>query len=283
MPTPIRLAAVDVDGTLLDPDGEIRPRVEQSIKAAMTAGCEVILATGRRLRSAAPIARRLGISTLILVDGAAICDLNVGETVYERTLPSQLQRYALDLMEAAGLPPILLESPGLGDRVFAGPPALDNPQAAGYLSRRDEVHLVPPETLARLPRIVSILGMGARERIEHLASLAEVAASFTSTFWVPSNVGYHTYVLGLNAPGVSKGEALRWLAERRGIRREQTLAVGDYENDVSLLASAGFAVAMGNAVKSVKSVAHAVVADNANDGVAEAFERWILSDEVSGQ
>jgi len=55
-----------------------------------------------------------------------------------------------------------------------------------------------------------------------------------------------------------------------------TLAIGDYENDVSLLAAAGVGIAMGNAVASVKEVARDVVADNESDGVAEAIDRWVL-------
>jgi hydroxymethylpyrimidine pyrophosphatase-like HAD family hydrolase len=55
------------------------------------------------------------------------------------------------------------------------------------------------------------------------------------------------------------------------------MAVGDYENDVSLLRVAGWGVAMGNAVESVIAVADTVVADNDHDGVAEAIDRWILA------
>ena len=80
---------------------------------------------------------------------------------------------------------------------------------------------------------------------------------------------------------ISKGNALLWLAAERGIPIEETMAIGDYENDVSLVAAAGFGVAMGNAIDAVKQVARAVVSDCENDGVAEAIEQWVLADRAS--
>ena len=277
----IRLIAVDVDGTLLDPDGAVRPRVERSIKQAITAGCRVILATGRRLQSASPIARRLGISTLILVDGAVIHDLDDG-TIYEQCLSLPLQRQAVELVQSVGVPPILFESPSASARIVAGPPALDNDETANYLRQRPEVFRVPPDHLSGHAHIVSVVGMGPRQPIEQLAAMAARVNDFGTVFWSPSNSGYRTYVVGLNAPNVSKGRALQWLASRWGIALSETMAIGDYENDVSLIATAGIGVAMGNAVPSLKEVAGAVVADNANDGVAEALERWVLRTEGVG-
>jgi hydroxymethylpyrimidine pyrophosphatase-like HAD family hydrolase len=95
--------------------------------------------------------------------------------------------------------------------------------------------------------------------------------------WWPSATGYHHNAVSFASPEASKGNALRWLAAMRGLPIEATMAVGDYENDVSLIAAAGFGVAMGNAVDAVKKAARAVVSDCEHDGVAEAIERWVLA------
>ncbi len=86
--------------------------------------------------------------------------------------------------------------------------------------------------------------------------------------------------LDLSAKGCSKGAALFRLCELYGIAAADTLAIGDGINDLDLIQSAGFGVAMGNAVPEVLAAASASVADNASDGAAEAIERFILGESV---
>lgn len=78
------------------------------------------------------------------------------------------------------------------------------------------------------------------------------------------------------ARDVSKGAALRALALLLGIPREQTMALGDQENDISALEAAGLGIAMGNAAPAVKAAAALVVGTNEADGWAEAIERHVL-------
>ncbi|MGH2461902.1 MAG: HAD hydrolase family protein [Chloroflexota bacterium] len=276
MPPTIRLVAIDVDGTLLDPEGTLRPRVAAAVKDTLATGCQVVLATGRRVPTAGPIARRLGISTLILMDGAVVYDLESASVRYERTLDSSLGRQAIELVRGAGLPPVLFESPSGGGRIFVSPVELDNPETAGFLGQRGEVCRLPVEQLPGVARVASVAGMGGQSAIDRLAEAARRVTCLQAVRWTPSSAGYRTDVLGLTAPNISKGNALLWLAEQSGLPREATLAIGDFENDVDMLTKAGVGVAMGNAIASVKAVARDVVADNRNDGVAEALEKWVL-------
>ncbi len=281
----MRLVAIDVDGTLLDSAGTIRPRVARSIEAARSAGCLVVLATGRRLQSARPLARQLGISTLILVDGAVIYDLEAETALCEWCLAPSVQQSAVELFRGADLPPILLESPAADARIFAGPRDLDNPETAVYLERYarqgNTVVRVPMEDLPRIPRVVSVLGMGPEERLACLVGQTQQRQELSTVFWRPWAAGYRASVVALGRSGVSKGQALIWLADHLRIARDQTMAIGDYDNDASMVQLAGLGVAMGNAVATVKSVARAIVADNDHDGVAEALETWVLSRDES--
>ena len=83
--------------------------------------------------------------------------------------------------------------------------------------------------------------------------------------------------LDLLAPDAGKGPALQWLQARFGIGPTQTMAIGDYDSDLSLFEHAEHRVAMGNAVASVKTAATYITASNNNDGVAEALH-MILQD-----
>src|ERR671928_1704099 len=81
---PIRLIALDVDGTLLDPREEVRPRVRAAIRGAIERGCLVTLATGRRFHGASHIAADLGLALpLILHGGAVVQDSASGAVIYQ--------------------------------------------------------------------------------------------------------------------------------------------------------------------------------------------------------
>lgn len=82
--------------------------------------------------------------------------------------------------------------------------------------------------------------------------------------------------LEINAEAATKGNALLWLADHLGIPREETMAFGDGENDISMLKAAGTGVAMGNASDHVKAAADEVTLTNEQDGVAAAIQTWIL-------
>ena len=80
----------------------------------------------------------------------------------------------------------------------------------------------------------------------------------------------------INAPGVTKGSGLLALAAHLGLRREQTMAVGDSGNDRAMIEAAGLGVAMGNATNDIKEIADATTDDNNHDGVAKAIEKYAL-------
>lgn len=82
--------------------------------------------------------------------------------------------------------------------------------------------------------------------------------------------------LEINAEAATKGNALLWLADHLGIAREETMAFGDGENDISMLKAAGIGIAMGNASDQVKAAADEVTLTNEQAGVAAAIRTWIL-------
>jgi hydroxymethylpyrimidine pyrophosphatase-like HAD family hydrolase len=91
---------------------------------------------------------------------------------------------------------------------------------------------------------------------------------------------YNEAELTVFAPEASKGEGIRWLAQRLDIPLAQTMAMGDGVNDISMLQAAGLGVAMGNAAPEVRLAADAVTADNAEDGAALAIERYALDEDA---
>ena len=85
--------------------------------------------------------------------------------------------------------------------------------------------------------------------------------------------------LEISAVGVTKGTGLKKLCEHLGISLEETIAVGDADNDIDVLKTAGLSVAMGNANDTVKSICDVVVSDCDHDGCAEVIEKYLLNEE----
>ena len=77
--------------------------------------------------------------------------------------------------------------------------------------------------------------------------------------------------LEMTAPGVSKAEGLRRLADLLGISMEETAAIGDADNDRRMLEAVGLPIAMGNADEAIRAICRIVTADNDHNGVGEAI------------
>ena len=115
--------------------------------------------------------------------------------------------------------------------------------------------------------------------LDRLSRAAESVASLPCGWQLLPHGNYGTAELSVFSREASKGAALLRLAARLNIEERATLAIGDGVNDVSMLSSAGLGVAMGNAAPEVRAVASAVTARNAEDGAAQALDRYILDHE----
>lgn len=282
----IRLIALDVDGTLLTSAGEVSPAVRAAIREVAARGVHVTLATGRRLYAAREIAESLGLRLpLILLGGGVIQESSTGAVLYEDAIPPNALADLAGIIHTHGYQPVLLESPAHGGRLYTGPMAADNRATREYLIARDGVTRTDDDTLLTLGNILTVaifdddlpplltvqdalvdaLGDRISRQIDHPA----MGASSVKTF-----------ALYLFNAGSNKGKALAHLTRQEGITLAETMVVGDYLNDLEMLATVraggGIAVAMGNAEPELKAIATAIVATNDADGVAEAIQRFVL-------
>ena len=99
----IRLIATDLDDTLLDPGGDISPRVQSALSAAMALGCGIVLASGRMLEAMEPLARRVGVNApMLLYNGALAYDMSKDEILFADQIPYETAQAIADLVEGAG-------------------------------------------------------------------------------------------------------------------------------------------------------------------------------------
>ena len=259
----IDLIALDLDGTFLDPAGEISPASLEAVRTARAAGVQVGLSTRRAGAEAAHFSKLAGCDNLaVCLGGAALCDARTGSHLRRWDLPEETGRRALELCLGRDIELM----------IFAGEEILLDPFSRRSLQRtypfsvfhRRAVDV--PDPLAHLAeRGLPLTKLHGDQKpggypLEELAALpgVELTASNDHDFeLVPA--------------GVNKGRTLALLALMWGIPLERCAAVGDSANDLAMLRAVGCPIAMGNAAPQVQAAAARTVADNSHDGAAQAI------------
>ena len=297
---PIRLAALDLDGTLLSGHSTITPRTRQAIADAVAHGVTVLPATGRPLSNLPPVVAQLpGIRYAITSNGAAVWDLGTDPmgAVYsrycnaaERTTsePTALIRRPMPVELAREAFALYMEYPGALS-IFSDGRTYRDLVSMERLKKR--LARLTGSTEARQPNDGRFTVV--RDLTEWMSRHAHEVEKFCMFFDTPEQaqaalprfralpdtevVQGSADNIEVTARGVDKGEALLQLADLLGIPRESTLAVGDSENDRAMLEKAGVAAVMANGMPHIKALADLVSANDCDhDGVAELFRRLDL-------
>jgi Cof subfamily protein (haloacid dehalogenase superfamily) len=263
-----QLIASDMDGTLQGESGTISQRTRQALQMAMDQGCLVAIATGRGFAPAARLAQELGLNApLICYQGALIRDHRDGTIVHTATIPLDVAREVIAFSQARRLNvQVYMEE----DRAYAD-------QVNSIIARVADMAGVPVTGVGDLadwlerPPLKFLFFVERQEAAPGLAR--DLQAQFNSRLQVVRS--WHQLV-EVTGPEVSKGEALARLAVRLGVPQSATMAIGDQDNDVSMITWAGLGVAMGNASPAAKAAADVIAPPLADDGSAWAIERYVL-------
>jgi len=261
-PRPIRLVALDLDGTTLNPSHELNQGTIEVVRRVAAQGVKIVLASGRLPHSVSVFARQLNLPGVhIGLNGGVSFHLD-GELRHKHLLTveqlTQVHRY----LEARQRFPLVFGVGGLWATQAA--PDLD------FLHRSGEpapqwYHKDHLEAIIDPAKVVIVMGPGSEDKV--------LAADLEPGIHV---VRSGPLFLEFMPPGVTKGATLAEYIADLGISKDEVMAVGDSENDASLFAAAGFSIAMGNAVSALRAKADAVTDTNEKDGVARALERFIL-------
>jgi hypothetical protein len=256
----VRLAAIDLDGTLLRSDGTISQRSRDAIRAVRDAGIVVVIVTARGPASVTDLARDAGIGgSAICSNGGLIVDLATGTILRERLLETET---AVRLVHALRerLPGIVF---AVEHEAFAHEPGFAawgwEPPAGTRVANALEL-LEDPAT--------KLILRHADHEVEVVAAVARDVVGDALT--VVQSGGEAVEV---TAVGVNKAAGLAEVAAEHGIDQADVIAFGDYPNDVPMLSWAGRGVAVANAHAEVLAVADEVTASNNDDGVAIVLER----------
>jgi Cof subfamily protein (haloacid dehalogenase superfamily) len=282
MHPPVRLVAIDMDGTLLPTFSQvISKRNALALKAAQQAGVTVAIATGRRTAYTAPLLDGLGLradTPLITSNGAVTRTLD-GKSLDRSHLKAAVARGLCGLLRKFGSVVFTFDREGRGELVLE-----DLEQAHGRIAlwvdaNRNAIDVVKPLENAIVDGDDPIQGMVAGELGRMRKAEKALRGSVLSNSCECLRTEYPARdlaILDLLPPGISKGWALERLAAGLGVGREETMAIGDNWNDVAMLEWAGQAVVMGNAATDLRTMAKMrgwkQCPPNDEDGVAQVLE-----------
>jgi hypothetical protein len=267
----IELLALDLDGTLIGEEMVIADLVRHSVLEAQKRGVIVTLATGRMFDAAVPFARDLGIEApLICYQGGLIQASEASSPLYRATMTPDVIREVLrwransadrnwHMVLYADDALFIVEQryPESFYRDLLGPNLRCTDDFRSVLAHHDPVKFIFVAECVEADRIEAAMRRRFKGRMEIVRSHAN-------------------FVEG-NPLGVSKGNALRRLAQHLEISQERVMSIGDQGNDVSMIRWAGVGVAMGNASAEAKGVADWIAPPFAEHGVAVAIQRFILN------
>ena len=273
-----RLLALDVDGTLLDPSGELRPTVRDTVMAVQQRGLQVVLCTGRRFRTARPLAQALQLNApLVVHNGALVKDLASGQTLQQSYIPIDVYHQALALLRRLSSPMVYIDAFHENVDILTESMERAHPFQRAYLTDQLAHCRIVDDITSPLSHgvvLLSIMADGAS--LQALRPVVEQTLGSRGRVHLLMNKNYQGYILEILQAGVSKWQALHELAVQQGIAPEEIIAVGDDQNDLDMIRHAGLGIAMGNAVDAVKEAADAITGSNAEDGLVQALERFVL-------
>ena len=270
-----RLLFLDLDGTLLNDAKQITAGNREALERTLQRGHGVIIATGRPLKSALALAKRLGLDQpgcyTIAYNGAKVYDWSKQETIFSRTHE---------------IPPVLRvfeKANEMGEHIqtYDSLDVLVEPRCDDDAVRRY------CQQVGMTFRVINDVRTDLKENpVKCLAINYEQKAGLLEIQdWIRGNMPELDcffsceWFLEIVPKGMNKGEAVKMLCNLLGVEIENAVAVGDAANDLAMLQAAGIGVAMINGSDEVKAAAdYITICDNNHDGVAEVADKFFYED-----
>jgi len=271
----IKLIAIDLDGTLLDSKKRLSDVNRQALIQCVQKGIWVVPCTGRTVHGIPEEIKGIsGIRYAITTNGAVIEDMEEKAVIDTRMLSREKALELLHLVESY----YVMYDPYIDRRGITEPRFYEHlseyglpPELQEMVVQTRDVHPNIIEFVEKNDKPVEKINLFFPEMEERARLRAELEKrdDILVTSSIPNN-------LEINAIGATKGEAILRLASHLGLSGKQTMAIGDGENDFSMILKAGIGVAMKNGSKELHAAADYITDTNDENGVASAINRLVF-------
>ena len=259
----VKLLAIDMDGTLLRDDKSISDTDLTAVQRAANSGIEVVIASGRPLVVLPQQVLDLGLNYAIISNGARVIDLRTRQIIFHQSMNKEMAKSFLEALEGMD---VWIGFESGDDFYYSGRnindiairfPMVRNPRGR-YV--RNLYDLLDREDF-------SLEKIAIRTLEENEPKVLQLQGEFIGLNVMDTAGG----ALEVNDRMSSKGAALKWLCHRLDISRENVAAIGDSDNDLTMLSFARHSFAMANASDFVKQICSATTASNNDNGVEQAI------------
>jgi Cof subfamily protein (haloacid dehalogenase superfamily) len=276
---PIRLIAIDIDGTLLNSKVELSQENREALRRAHQAGIEIVLGTGRRHDFAMPIAASLGFDLWLFSSNGAVTRSTRGETFHRDLLPRETAiRLARALPQYRNYMVLTFDRPGMGAIVCENHELLYGVIQRWMEKNAPFIDYVSPIENALTEDPIQAMVCGPIELMDRAqADLDALGFRGDFTYLRTQYDHRNLCIVDLLNAGCSKGHALERWTRHRGFDRTEVMAIGDNYNDVEMLTFAGHPVIMGNACDDLKQNGWTVTLHHDEHGVAATIEQVLES------
>ena len=261
----IKMIATDIDGTILKYNYEFNQPVIDCIKNLSACNIPVVLVTGRMHGAAKIVADRLDLKTpIISYQGGLIKD---GEKIiYERTIDPKTARKIINWGKANNIHlNVYVE-----DKLYVED---DNQYIKDYIGDKGiDYHLVNSFDELDFTKLNKLLAINYD--CKFIDSLIEELRAKYPQLYVVKSFDYFCEIANKEA---TKGNAIKFLAKKYGIALNEVLAIGDQNNDIEMVKTAGIGVAMGNGTPEIKAAADYITDTVQNDGFIKAINKFVWS------
>lgn len=266
-----KLIAIDMDGTLLNDHHEVTDQVRAALDAAKDQGVKIVLCTGRPLAGVRRYLKELGLDQeedyVIAYNGALVQNTHTNEIVFKQSLNYEDFQLLHNLSLELDTPMHFFDAEFL---------YTTNKLISPYTVHEAFITKIPFQhcTLKEVPVDIAmpkVMYIDEPERLDR--TIESIPAEVKEKYTLVKSAPFYLEILHRE---VSKGNAVKRLAEKLGITREEVMTIGDNGNDLSMIQYAGCGVAMGNAIPMVKEAADFQTRSNNEDGVAHAIQQLVL-------
>lgn len=262
----IRLLLADVDGTLVTPDKVLTDRAVEAVRSLGQAGIMFAITSGRPPRGMDMLVEPLDITTPIAAFNGGLLVNRDMSVIEQRVLPEELVRPVADL----------IGSFGLDVWVYRGADWYVPDPKGSHVARETATVRFEPKVMTSLDGLTSdvVKLVGVSDDLDAVARASSAAHDKFGDH--VSAARSQPYYLDVTHPDANKGAVARYLSAKYAIAPQAIATIGDMPNDVLMFAHSGLPIAMGNASLDVQRSARRVTTSNADEGFANAVEKFVL-------
>lgn len=262
------MVAIDLDDTLLNDNFQITNENREAIKQVMDLGVFVCIVSGRSYSSIKKYIKNLNIVHLCgSLNGAMVTHPGNEECVFSQTIDQAVSNELVKEIELLGIHVNYYHD----QKVVCKE---KNEKALAYM----EMTNIEIDDVGSLEVYSQNNLAGKLLLIDKKEKLDPLKIRFSERYKDQLNITYSKPdFLEIYNKKASKGEAVKAICQYYGFKPEETVAIGDGENDISMIEFAGLGVSMGNSSENVKSRADYVTLSNNENGVAHVLKKFILN------